>query len=40
MDAARRETAVNLIEQSNLDDVAIAAATGLEPAAVAVLRTR
>ncbi len=38
MDAARRETAVNLIQQSNLNDVAIAAATGLEPAAVAALR--
>ncbi len=38
MDAVRRETAVNLIQQSNLNDVAIAAATGLEPAAVAALR--
>jgi hypothetical protein len=38
MDAARRETAMNLIRQSNLNDAAIAAATGLEPAVVAALR--
>ena len=38
-DAARRETALNLIRQSSLDDAAIAAATGLDAAAVTALRT-
>jgi predicted transposase/invertase (TIGR01784 family) len=38
-DAARRETALNLIRQSSLDDAAIAAATGLDATAVAALRT-
>lgn len=37
-DAARRETALNLIRQSNLNDAAIAAATGRNRAAVAALR--
>lgn len=36
--ATRRETAVNLIHQLNLDDDAIAAATGLDPTAVKSLR--
>jgi predicted transposase/invertase (TIGR01784 family) len=38
-DAARRETAVNLIRQSNLDDAAIASATGLDASVVEALRS-